>query len=111
MPDNRLPREKARETTEAAMYYMLFWWCEYNEKAPPSGTREIRVNDAVTVLMARDIFGLDPSKAELVAVAEAFYWMPVKQAFNLTKWLIEKTDESHEKFTWLRNKAMERGDQ
>lgn len=110
MPDNRLPREKARDTSRAVLLYMDLWKCYYDDATPYDKTREIRMDSDSCVMATHDIFGLDPSEAEIMAVSEAFYWMPAKQAWNLTKWLIEHTQESHEKFNWLRERAAkERG--
>jgi hypothetical protein len=107
-----LPYEFARATSYSALFYLELWKCHFDDRNPRSGTKEIRVDNHVAHLISLDLFA-DPSAAEHDAVSEAFYWMPVKQAWNLTRWLMDDKagPERHEKYTWLRKRANPDGEE
>lgn len=102
----RRPREKATHFTLPYLLYYELWVYEQNGMTPREGTtREIRMDERTCNLAARDLFGEAPNDAELGATHEAFYWMPVKQAWNLVGWALDKMEEPHERFAWLRERA------
>lgn len=71
------------------------------------GSKHIVCDDALVVQVARDLELAPqmPNARDIEAVADAFEGAPVKQVWNLVKWLIRERPANWEKYQWLRERA------